>query len=385
MLKTVVLQPSKLAPFGSAYRRMMLALVGDPASMPAAVLVQRWSKVPWIAVLDAETLRELNRSPRSIAARAVGQAAAVLIDPSCEEEIRRLLGGRRIVLFGDPARLARVVSDAALAPGARSELGGPSALLADAWVFLNERATRLAIRAMPLTRKAAEPIHPHHLIGGSWHLWYLKHLRAGDRVLDVGCANGAQTLAAARVVRSIVGVDIDARELVRAERRAGDEGIQNVEFKLLDLAEPSALEGLGHTNFDAILALDVLEHLANRTEVLHRLRALLQPSGRLIISVPNRETPYRRFLRKAGAFAFSDPDHKVEYTDKSLESELLESGFKISRRERGGYDSPIAGLSTLLGVASLRAYKRLAEHRYHLSQRFPERATALRVVAMPLE
>jgi 2-polyprenyl-3-methyl-5-hydroxy-6-metoxy-1,4-benzoquinol methylase len=314
----------------------------------------------------------------------VGQAAAVLIDPSCEDEIRRL-GARRIVLFGDPARLARVVSDAALAPGARSDLGGPSALLADAWVFLNQRATRLAIRAMPLTRKAAEPIHPHHLIGGSWHLWYLKHLRAGDRVLDVGCANGAQTLTAARVVRSIVGVDIDARELVRAERRAGDEGIQNAKFRLLDLAEPSALESLGHANFDAILALDVLEHLAHRTEVLQCLRALLQPSGRLIISVPNRETPYRRFLRKAGAFAFSDPDHKVEYTDKSLESELHESGFKISSRERGGYDSPIAGLSTLLGVASLRAYKGLAEHRYHLSQRFPERATALRVVAVPLE
>jgi hypothetical protein len=103
----------------------------------------------------------------------------------------------------------------------------------------------------------------------------------------------------------------------------------------------------------------------------------------LIVSVPNRDTPYRTLLRRLGGFAFSDPDHKVEYTDQSLAAELREAGFRVARRERGGYDSAFAGFATLVGAVSLRAYARLLRRRQRLGRRFPDRATALRVVAVP--
>jgi SAM-dependent methyltransferase len=374
---------SALAPLRRSYRQASLAVVGHTPAMPLAVLVQRWTRVPWVAVADTDTLTRVRSSLLGLGARAFREAAAVLVEPSLEGEARRLFGGARVIRLGDTERFERIVLDRALVPDVRDPASPGTAALADAWTFLNDRATRLAIRAMPIVRKAKSPIHPRHLIGGSWHLWYLRHLSAGDRVLDVGCANGAHSLAAARAVESLLGVDVDVAALADARARAAAERIANVEFRLVDLTETHDVAELGRGSFDAVLLLDVLEHLDRRVEVLQQLRALLRPGGKLILSVPNRETPYRRKLRRLGGFAFSDPDHKMEYTDVTLEAELDAAGLDVALRERGGYDTAFAGLSTLIGVFSLRGYRRLAEHRAHLSRRFPERATALRVVALP--
>jgi cyclopropane fatty-acyl-phospholipid synthase-like methyltransferase len=57
-------------------------------------------------------------------------------------------------------------------------------------------------------------------------------LRPGERVLDVGCGNGAVSLEAARVVRPsgrVTGVDLSAPMLGVARRRAEELGI-DVDF-----------------------------------------------------------------------------------------------------------------------------------------------------------
>lgn len=56
------------------------------------------------------------------------------------------------------------------------------------------------------------------------------NLAATDRVLDVGCGNGATTRAAAARAASVVGLDISAPMVERARRRAREVGIDNVEF-----------------------------------------------------------------------------------------------------------------------------------------------------------
>ena len=76
---------------------------------------------------------------------------------------------------------------------------------------LNRRGGAVAVRLVRYTGKSREPIHPKHLVDHPWHDWYLPHLRAGDRVLDVGCGNGAHLVRAARHCRAIVGMDYDAR------------------------------------------------------------------------------------------------------------------------------------------------------------------------------
>jgi 2-polyprenyl-3-methyl-5-hydroxy-6-metoxy-1,4-benzoquinol methylase len=102
---------------------------------------------------------------------------------------------------------------------------------------------------------------------------------AGARaVLDVGCSRGATAAALRRVgVLRVVGIEPDQAAVVEA-RRVCDHVIALALEEVLD-------EFPGE--FDAVLFGDVLEHLADPSAALARVRPWLSPRGRLIASVPN--------------------------------------------------------------------------------------------------
>jgi SAM-dependent methyltransferase len=377
-----VLAASLLTPFRRAYRDAALGIVSVPRAMPAAVLVQRLTHVPWLAYLDESVLETLEVAGDAMLAWAIREASIALVPTELMERAAPLLGGQRTVDAGDTRRVAEVVADVALADDARTPRHRSAAgLAAEVWMFANDRATRLAIRLVSLTRKAAVPIHPQHLIGAPWHHWYLDVFRATDRVLDIGCSNGVHTLVAAACTREVVGVDLDVAAVEQARRRAAELGLANAHFHVGDLSDAAFVAELATERFDVVLALDVLEHLSDRAGFLRALRPALADGGRLVLSVPSRDTPYKRWRRRVGAFAYSDPDHKMEFSDESLSAELGAAGFRIARSERGGYDTPFLGFNALLGAVSLRLYKRLSARRYRLSLCHPDRASALRVVA----
>jgi SAM-dependent methyltransferase len=182
-------------------------------------------------------------------------------------------------------------------------------------------------------------------------------------------------------VCSVLGIDVDQRHLEGARADALADGLTNVDFRQGDLIEPSTFERIDDSSFDVVLVLDVLEHLTDRLTLLRRLRSLLSAEGRLLLAVPNRSTDYKRWRRRAGAFAYTDLDHKIEYTESSLRAELSEAGFRIRSLERAGYDSFFPGFTALLGAASVRAYRRLIERRDRLNRSRPQNASAFRVVA----
>ncbi len=381
-LEVASVQPSRRAAFDPAYRAAAVAVLTDPLAIDGARVVRRLSRIPWLAYIDERMLDVAVRSN----GRALAGAAAVLCPASLAARAQAVLRETRFVDPGESERVRAVIGDVALAAGGRADsTGGRWAIVADTWTFVNDRATRLAIRLVAVTGKAAAPIHPHHLIDLPSHFWYRPYLHGGDRLLDVGCADGSHTLAAARLVREAVGVDIDAAHLARAEQRAGSEGIENARFVRGDLTDERTLDELGREPFDVVIVLDVLEHLVERESLLRAIRGLLRPRGSVVVSVPSRDTPYRRWLRRLGGFAYSDPDHKVEYTEESLAGELAASGFRVDSIERGGYDSPFGGLGTLVAPFSLRAYARLARRRHRLATVRPGSATALRAVASPAE
>jgi SAM-dependent methyltransferase len=246
---------------------------------------------------------------------------------------------------------------------------------------LNRRGGSVAVRLVQYTGKSPEAIHPKHLVEAPWHHWYVDYLEEHDVVLDVGCANGVHTLAAAGRAQRVYGIDADVRQLGIAASAARRRGIDNVQLVAWDVTRPFPFPA---ATFDAVLFLDVIEHLEPRVAVLREIHRVLKPAGRLLLSAPHRDTSWRRRLRAAGLFAFSDADHKVEYSRESLLGELASGGFAPTEPVMPVvYDTPLAGLIDVVGGLALTPYRRLVRWKRAAALRHPEESIGFRVVARP--
>jgi len=237
-------------------------------------------------------------------------------------------------------------------------------------VFVNNKAKRLAIRLTRWTGKSREYVHPKHLLGETEeNYWYLTYIAAGAAVLDVGCGHGMHSLKAARRCRHVVGVDASLDSLGVARRTSRTLASPNAAFFAADLEQGLPVQG---GRFDTVICLDLLEHVHRRDLLLTEIRRALKPGGSLLLSVPNRGTAWKRRLDRAGLFAYSDPDHKIEYTREEMEEELARNGFYIVHLHPTVYDTPLIGIIDLVGGLSLGLYRRLTEVRRRWARRYPE-------------
>jgi SAM-dependent methyltransferase len=245
--------------------------------------------------------------------------------------------------------------------------------------LVNRRGKAVGVRLVRLTGKRAYAIHPKHLVEQPWHDWYLPWLSPRDRVLDVGCSNGGHLVRAAPRCRAIVGFDRDLPQLRIAAREIRERGLADARVFAWDITGPFPFPDRA---FDAALFLDVIEHLEPRVAVLREIHRVLRDDGRLLVSAPNRETRWRRRLRDAGCFAYSDPDHKIEYSREEFLGELARGGFEPDGPVMPVVlDTPWAGLIDAAGGLSLGLYDRLSRWKREAALRRPEESTGFRVVA----
>lgn len=102
-------------------------------------------------------------------------------------------------------------------------------------------------------------------------------LTSGERVLDVGCGNGATTLGAAARVRDgeATGFDISAPMLEVARSRASERGVGNARFTLGD-AQTDALGG----PYDVAISRFGIMFFADPVAAFANVRSALVPGGR---------------------------------------------------------------------------------------------------------
>ena len=237
-------------------------------------------------------------------------------------------------------------------------------------VLANNKAKRLAIRLTKWTGKSPEYIHPKHLLGETDEAyWYLPYLAPDASLLDVGCGHGMHALRAARRCRQVTGLDRNPESLAVALRSSRAQAVQNVAFLAADVEQDLPVKS---DAFDLVICLDVLEHVYRRVPLLLEIRRALRRHGTLLLAVPKRDTSWKRRLDRAGLFAYSDPDHKTEYTVTELEAELAQSGFAIREMHPSVYDTPLVGAIDLVGSVSLSAYRALTHGRRRLAGRYPE-------------
>lgn len=106
----------------------------------------------------------------------------------------------------------------------------------------------------------------------------------GQRVLDIGSGVGDVALLAARLVGSsgeVVGIERDARSIVRAQARVTDAGLHNVSFVQCDLSQiPDS------KSFDAAVGRFILMWLPDPVSVLRSVSRLVRPGGVLAFQEP---------------------------------------------------------------------------------------------------
>jgi 2-polyprenyl-3-methyl-5-hydroxy-6-metoxy-1,4-benzoquinol methylase len=148
---------------------------------------------------------------------------------------------------------------------------------------------------------------------------------SGDlKVLDVGCGSGFFMLLFGG---SIVGLD-NAENVEVCKRR----GLQVYSTDLEKDRFPLEIE-----TFDSVICLEVLEHLADPTNVLNEAYRLLKSGGYLVMSTPNCHMPTWRIRDFLFGFSFVSRiymDRKlgkdeIRYGKKELEALLETHGFKV--------------------------------------------------------
>jgi SAM-dependent methyltransferase len=178
----------------------------------------------------------------------------------------------------------------------------------------------------------------------------------------------------------VLGFDRSASLVRVAATRARDESIVDSFFQVADAEKPWPYRS---GCFDRVLALDILEHVENRERFLEECRRVLREDGRLLVAVPNRNTSWRRRLKRLGLFSFSDPDHKIEYSREEIDAELRRAGFRVELCAPIVYDTPWYGVIDFIGGISLSLYERLADWKRRKALEHPEESNGFRIVAAP--
>ena len=178
---------------------------------------------------------------------------------------------------------------------------------------------------------------------------------AGARVLEVGAGSGAMSLRL-----HDAGFAVSASDLFRESFKPDD-----VPFLAADLNAEFAPQFSGR--FDAVMALEIVEHLENPRHLLRQLRAILPAGGQLILSTPNIANPVSQalFLRRGEFQWFRDEDYRGQghippLSPWQIEKVLAECGFAL--REERAVSNPyrrahklgiaVHALSRLFGLLS---------------------------------
>ena len=237
----------------------------------------------------------------------------------------------------------------------------------------------ISVRLTKLTGKSKEPIHPKHFLTQT--PWFTKYLEREDMVLDLGCGNGQSSIKATRIVRQIIAVDIDQLLLEVGQSTAKRLKIKNVLFEIADLERNLKYP---NNSFDKVIFLDVLEHLKNRDQLLNEIKRVLRPQGLLFLGVPNSQTSWKKLQRSVGICSFSDPDHKIEFSEEQIIALLKKHGFSIKHFGYGYFDTPLRGLFDVIGGFSQGTYKKLSQWRRKKVQQKPTEASGFEIVAQKL-
>jgi 2-polyprenyl-6-hydroxyphenyl methylase / 3-demethylubiquinone-9 3-methyltransferase len=105
---------------------------------------------------------------------------------------------------------------------------------------------------------------------------------SGLRMLDIGCGAGLLCEPFTRLGAQVIGVDPSASNIAAARLHA-EKGHLSIDYRCTTIEEMDPRE-----RFDIVLAMEVVEHVADIGAFVSRCAAMLKPGGMLVASTLNR-------------------------------------------------------------------------------------------------
>lgn len=158
-------------------------------------------------------------------------------------------------------------------------------------------------------------------------------LRPADAVLELGCGTGTTALTLAPGVARYVGSDLSHEMIAIAREKAAAAQCRTLEFSVVGRDFASWPGG----PFDAVLALNLLHLVPDRTAYLRHVHAIMKPGGLFISKTPCLDeisrllrlvVPVARVFGKAPRVAF--------FKAPQLVADIAAAGFTIAEQARHG-------------------------------------------------
>jgi len=192
-------------------------------------------------------------------------------------------------------------------------------------------------------------------------------LRAGDRMLDLGCGGGRHAFEALRRGARVVAFDMDEAELkdALALMAAMDEAGEVSAPAAGAVANGNALHlPFPDDTFDRIIAAEVLEHIPSDGTALGELVRVLRPGGTIAVTVP-------RFLPETICWTLSDDYHNKPgghvriYRQSQIAGRMRGAGLEVTGFGHAhALHSPYWWIKCAVGVDNDQALPARLYHRF---------------------
>lgn len=157
-------------------------------------------------------------------------------------------------------------------------------------------------------------------------------ISADDVVVDVGCGEGGNLAFCAARGAHVIGVDLDAEALVKAEAGVAAESPRRMEFHVAPAEHVPVADGMA----TRVICTEVLEHVDDPMVVLRELQRIGAPGAIYLIAVPDE---VQETMQKEVAFDyyFAAPNHIRIIGREELPAWVADAGLEVMSQSGYGF------------------------------------------------
>lgn len=148
-------------------------------------------------------------------------------------------------------------------------------------------------------------------------------IKAGDKVLDLGCGDGTTAIPEAMLGADVLGVDIAGNLVEAGNKRAVEAGLPNCRFQLGDACD---LNELKDKSFDWVVSIFGAMFAPKPFEVAKEMVRVTRPGGRIVMGnwIPGDPTLVAQILKISSAYSPPPPEGFVSPMTWGIESQVTE-------------------------------------------------------------